>query len=152
MVSYLMDVLRPPTRSCWFVCSFLRACPSSLLLNLGSNNKRRSCFFSFHFLVTDSPRLVLSEGYSRRFGLENIVSSSITYSPHRLPGFRYIACKNMRSSLFLSATAALASRAAALPTGDENKPYNKAVPTDEAEARAAAVKEVFQTAWDGYYQ
>lgn len=58
----------------------------------------------------------------------------------------------MRSSLLLSATAALASRTAALPTGDENKPYNNAVPTDEAEARAAAVKEVFQTAWDGYYQ
>jgi hypothetical protein len=58
----------------------------------------------------------------------------------------------MRSSLLLSATAALVSRAVALPAGDGNPPYNNAVPTDEAEARAAAVKEVFQTAWDGYYQ
>jgi hypothetical protein len=58
----------------------------------------------------------------------------------------------MRSSLLLSAAATLASRAVALPTGDGDKPYNSAVPTEEAEARAAAVKEVFQTAWDGYYQ
>lgn len=59
----------------------------------------------------------------------------------------------MRSSLLLSAAAAgFASRTVALPTGDGSKPYNNAVPADEAEARAAAVKEVFQTAWDGYYK
>jgi hypothetical protein len=58
----------------------------------------------------------------------------------------------MRSSLLLSAAAGLASQAVALPTGDGDKPYNNAVPTEEAEVRAAAVKEVFQTAWDGYYQ
>jgi hypothetical protein len=58
----------------------------------------------------------------------------------------------MRSSLLLSAAAGLTSQAVALPTSDGSKPYNNAVPTDEAEARAAAVKEVFQTAWDGYYQ
>jgi len=58
----------------------------------------------------------------------------------------------MRSSLLLSAAAGLVSQAVALPTSDGSKPYNSAVPTDEAEARATAVKEVFQTAWDGYYQ
>jgi hypothetical protein len=83
--------------------------------------------------------------------------ASFTYLPLSLdwidlPRFRYIACINMRSSLLLSAAATLASRSVALPTGDEYKPYNNAVPAEEAEARAAAVKEVFQTAWDGYYQ
>lgn len=58
----------------------------------------------------------------------------------------------MRSSLLLSAGAALTSHAVALPAGDGNQLWGKAVPSDEAEARAAAVKEVFQTAWDGYYQ
>jgi hypothetical protein len=96
----------------------------------------------------------LSEAASRRFGLENIALFEHYLLHHwtDLLGFRYIACTTMRSSLLLSAAAGLVSQAVALPTSDGSKPYNNAVPTDEAEARATAVKEVFQTAWDGYYQ
>jgi len=58
----------------------------------------------------------------------------------------------MRSPLFLSAAAALTSRAVALPAGDGKTSHGNAIPRDEADVRAAAVKEVFQTAWDGYYK
>jgi hypothetical protein len=60
MVSYLMDVLRPPTRSCWFVCSFLRACPTftpAELVRVVTTNAEAA---SFRFTFLTPTHLVLS--------------------------------------------------------------------------------------------
>jgi hypothetical protein len=57
----------------------------------------------------------------------------------------------MRPPLFLTA-ATLAAQAMALPAGDWNKGYGKGESRHEARTRADAVKAVFQTAWDGYYE
>ena len=51
----------------------------------------------------------------------------------------------MRSETFLIA-AGLAAQALALPAGDDNGGGNYA----ESKKRANAVKDAFQTAWDGY--
>lgn len=57
----------------------------------------------------------------------------------------------MRSPLFLTA-ATFAAQAVALPAGDGHKGDGKADFSQEAKARADAVKAAFQTAWDGYYE
>lgn len=59
----------------------------------------------------------------------------------------------MRTSLFLLANA-LAVNALALPQGkgDGRKGKGQGISRDEARDRADAVREAFQTAWDGYSQ
>lgn len=57
----------------------------------------------------------------------------------------------MRSPLLLTA-ATFAAQAVALPAGDGIKRYQNSTYEEETKRRADAVKAVFQTAWDGYYQ
>lgn len=55
----------------------------------------------------------------------------------------------MRSTLVLSAAALAAQSAVALPASGLGK---RGISKEEAMSRAESVKQVFQTAWDGYYK
>jgi len=57
----------------------------------------------------------------------------------------------MRSPFVLTA-ATLAAQAVALPASVNNKRHQNSTYEQETKRRADAVKEVFQTAWDGYYE
>lgn len=68
-----------------------------------------------------------------------------------LSSHRFRLSAIMRSPLVLTAVA-FAAQAVALPAGDGNKGNGKASYEEETRRRADAVKDAFQTAWNGYYE